>query len=172
MTDITLGQLLELHAAGGVKRYHTVPTIGQETIAAHSWGVALLILKLYPGIPSRELLAAAIYHDIPESVVGDTPANAKWQFPDLAVATSRAEDTIALYMEVEYEESLDKQERDWLRWCDLLDIAFYCHEQYQLGNRTVVPMMERVRRKLRDLDAPERVFELAQQIKAGMRESL
>lgn len=61
--------LKDLPRAGWVRR--GVP--GAESVASHSWGVALLVLALLPeGLDLRRALTYAILHDLPEALAGDT----------------------------------------------------------------------------------------------------
>jgi len=32
-----------MRRAGGIKRYHNRPIIGEQTVAAHTWGVIVLL---------------------------------------------------------------------------------------------------------------------------------
>ena len=43
-------EALNVLSGGEVKRYHTLPTIGEQTVANHSWGVALILNWLKPDI--------------------------------------------------------------------------------------------------------------------------
>lgn len=63
--------------AGEVARFHAAPRVAPQTVAAHSWGVATLVLYLYPPA-RRQLLLEALYHDSAEVVTGDIPATFKW----------------------------------------------------------------------------------------------
>lgn len=65
--------------AGGVKRWHTVETVRQQTLAEHSFNVAMIsrcIAKL-AGMPDENLLKAALEHDLDEIINGDIPTPAK-----------------------------------------------------------------------------------------------
>ena len=63
---------------GGVsKRYHTVDTLKSQDIAAHSFGVAWLCEVLTDGKASKELIMAALAHDLAEHIVGDLPSPSK-----------------------------------------------------------------------------------------------
>lgn len=63
----------EILNAGRVKRWHTEPNIPVQSNAEHSWGVAILLLLTDPDV-SRELLIAALIHDLPEKDMGDIPS--------------------------------------------------------------------------------------------------
>lgn len=72
MTDRELAreamELKEVDRAGWKRIGVTHP----ESVAAHSWGVALLaLLRCPPGLDREKLLAMAILHDLAEVRVGD-----------------------------------------------------------------------------------------------------
>ena len=56
-----------------VKRFHTLTTHQLETVGHHSHGVACLTLMLNPDA-SRELIIAALFHDLAEQHTGDVDA--------------------------------------------------------------------------------------------------
>jgi 5'-deoxynucleotidase YfbR-like HD superfamily hydrolase len=67
---------LQLKLAGGaVRRYHNEGDIAAQSVAEHSWRVAIILHHLWPDRP--HLVTAALFHDIAEGLVGDIPAPAK-----------------------------------------------------------------------------------------------
>lgn len=122
-----------IRCGGSVKRYHTRFTIGEQTVAAHSWGVAAILLDICE--PSVDLLRAALLHDVAEHVIGDTPANAKWASPDLKDALKDAEHAV----EQEYKLAVPLNEEDalMLSIADMLELMWYCLEQRRIGNTTL-----------------------------------
>ena len=57
--------LIDILSGGEVKRYHTMKTIGEQTVANHSWGVAVILNWLKPDI-SKVALLKALSHDVAE----------------------------------------------------------------------------------------------------------
>ena len=53
-----LETLSKVMNSGDIKRYHTLPTIGEQTNATHSWGVAVIATYLHPILNARVLLKA------------------------------------------------------------------------------------------------------------------
>lgn len=68
-----LGKLKDLKRSGWVMKKVLAP----ESVADHSWGVALLAVLLTPeGLDRLKCLQLAIVHDLQESIVGDiTPTD-------------------------------------------------------------------------------------------------
>ena len=66
-----------------IKRWHMIDTCRQQSIAEHSANVALLayhIAVFAPGTyfgPAQNLLAPALFHDLPEVFMGDIPTHTK-----------------------------------------------------------------------------------------------
>ena len=75
-----------IYDAQFINRYHTVPLGGlRQTVGAHSYAVVVLLDQLWDNC-SKSLLLSALYHDVPEIVLGDIPATAKWEYPELKKA--------------------------------------------------------------------------------------
>lgn len=129
-----MNEWIEMCMRGGqIRRFHAWPTIGQETVAEHSYYVTMLALALTDYKASKELLKACLFHDLPEQETGDVPATAKWAAP-LLKTTLQA-------MEELFEEKwglvvdIPPQDRLILKWADMLALLFYCKQQRDLGNR-------------------------------------
>jgi len=134
-----------------VKRFHTCPTIGNETVGEHSFSVAMLCLALTDGKASANLLKAALFHDLAEQVTGDTPATSKWANPLLKVTLQA--------MEEMFEEShgltvdLPIRDKVVLKWADMLSLLIYCKCQRDLGNKNMNIVFSRGVEYLSKLDA-------------------
>lgn len=92
----------------------------KQSVAAHSWGVAMLLLEEAPkGVVTLDLIRAALTHDLHESVLGDVPSPAKTRFPELYDELVKAEGR------VDRErgwgpnvQGRSPEQRAWLRWAD------------------------------------------------------
>lgn len=118
--------------AGAVKRFHTMRTIGDQTVAEHSFNVCMLLYRLLDS-PSAELIKAALYHDLPEVITGDIPATMKWRQPQLNMMLQVVESTIV--EENGWVVELSEEERTILKYVDMLELMLYCRDQHMLGNR-------------------------------------
>ncbi len=128
-----------IRAGGAVRRYHTRTTIGHQTVAEHSWGVAAILLHICE--PSAELLRAALYHDVAEYDTGDVPAQAKRSSLTLAASLSELERDIEASLQIAPACTLE--ELKLLQIADLLELLWYCLEQRKLGNTTIDDIWER-----------------------------
>lgn len=107
---------------GWVDRGHAHP----ESVAAHSWGVAFLVLMLLPEELDRErALTYAVLHDVAEAWVGDlTPrdgvsADEKHRREAEAIRTHLP----ALYQRWQAYEAQDDPEARFVKQLDRLDMA-------------------------------------------------
>lgn len=132
--------------AGAVKRYHTVDTLRQQTVAEHSWGVAMILLTCVP-FPSRELVSQALYHDMAEVLTGDVPATAKWNWPEFASAEQRSADDF--HRQYGYQEHLQPWEFELLKLADGLEGFSFCLREVELGNRLMLVVGRRWEAHLR-----------------------
>lgn len=127
--------LIELYYAGHVTRFHTVPDYSgghKQTVAEHSWGVALISARLwreqYGGSPSSALLEYALLHDAAERWTGDAPAPVKWQNPKLKEVLAEIEEDIERRMAIEF--NLTDEELLVLKWADALEL--YAHARLRV----------------------------------------
>lgn len=130
-----------LRVGGRVKRWHTVQTLKEETVAQHTYGVISMLVDLCNGKPSAKLLMAALYHDIAEQFTGDIPATTKWNYPEIATAIKNAELDIETRMGAVLE--LTPEESLLLKAADMLDLCWFCLEDRALGNKNVIDVYER-----------------------------
>lgn len=119
-----------LHHTGTTRRYHTVPGLEQD-VAAHSWGVAIIILQLHPA-PSVLLLKAALLHDCAEKYVGDLPATSKWASSILKAEMDAEEARWERELGIDVE--LNEFDRAWLKAADMLELVLFCEHALKLGN--------------------------------------
>lgn len=133
-----------LRDAAKTRRCHIKETIGHQTVGEHSYNVAMLCWHLCDREPSANLLKAAMFHDLAESVTGDVPAPVKWMAPNI-----RAE---LLIIEREFEKefhleiALSPKEELVLKWADSLELAWYCVDQMRLGNQNVEDVYQNILR--------------------------
>jgi 5'-deoxynucleotidase YfbR-like HD superfamily hydrolase len=128
MSNRVINNLLQHRAGGAVQRCHTVRHLGSYSVAEHSWGVAMLLLHLYPDHPN--LLKYALVHDIPESLTGDVPSPAKSADLDQEVL----ENTILTRFDLPCLKDMTDDERVILNSCDRLELWIWAVEQLAMGN--------------------------------------
>lgn len=130
-----------LRNAGYVRRYHTVQTIGHQTVAEHSFNVAMILLDLTNGKAHADLLKAALYHDLPEVFTGDIPATAKWASPPLVQSLKLLEDVFD--SDYNLVVNLSEDDKKLLKFADMAELVMYSLDQLRLGNRNMISIAER-----------------------------
>lgn len=110
------------YLSGKVRRWHTHHGLDQNN-ADHSWGVAMILLKIHPS-PSLELIKAALLHDCAEYLTGDTPGYAKANSPQLKAELDKLEGaaSIALGLELPVLEGVDHH---WLSLADAIEAILF-----------------------------------------------
>lgn len=115
---------------GAVLRYHARRTIGQQSVAEHSWGVAMMLYELCQ--PTEVLLRAALSHDLAEYDTGDVPFTAKRMsvpFKDALVQLETEIDAKLGFMPL-----LEPEDLWLLKMADMLELCWYAVEQKRLGS--------------------------------------
>jgi len=105
-----------------VRRWHTNIHMRDthDDTGGHSARVALIITHYWPKC-RRELLMAALTHDMAEIATGDVPGPAKRAKPDIEAAHSAAEDAWNAQNGIDYASKLAMGEQRMLNFADRLD---------------------------------------------------
>jgi len=123
---INYEKLETIYDAQFINRYHTVPLGGlRQTVSAHSYAVVVLLDQLWDNC-STNLLLSALYHDVPEIVLGDVPATAKWSYPEVQKAFKKAEQKVMKDLDIDF--VLTDRELNRLKMADMLELVMYCHK--------------------------------------------
>lgn len=133
----------EIYESGKVKRYHTAQTLKEQNNAAHSWGVATIVLWLCPEA-SANLLKAALLHDTAELFTGDVPAPVKWKHEDIAAALDAAEFEALARMGIStLFTDLTHEEMQYLKFADMAELVLFAANEIRIGNATMIDIYRR-----------------------------
>lgn len=138
-------EVTSLRYAGGVTRWHTMPHLGEQSVAEHSGQAVSLILMLHPN-PSISLVKAMSWHDTAERHVGDVPAPVRRVNKEFSDHYERCEEE---FMKETHPAawnaigSLTALEFAWLKAVDVLELIMYCGDQQLLGNSHAKVVQER-----------------------------
>ena len=147
-----LDKFRTLYQAGAVKRYHTMRVHEHQSLAAHSWGVAMIIVQISEEPPSAQLLQYALTHDLAEYETGDIPAPVKWGNKEISEGLSA--------LEFDFERrhgiicDLTDQELLLLQWADTFELVLYCWHEMRMGNNFVLPTYNRGKVRLKSYGFP------------------
>lgn len=132
--------------AAEVKRHHTNPTLMTQTDGHHTFNMLTMLRILYPEA-RIELVWAILEHDIPERIIGDSPAPSKW--------FGFTNESNVDHWEVRMNEKvfgssmfdrLTNEEKMWLSGLDLLEYYCFCKDELKLGNSNMKKSIDRVER--------------------------
>jgi 5'-deoxynucleotidase YfbR-like HD superfamily hydrolase len=128
MTNTQLDNTLE---SGKVTRYHCAPSVRPQSIAHHSWNVAMLAVFVTDSICSRSLLIECLMHDTGEYVTGDIPFTLKRDNPELRTYLHKVENDARHREMILGPMYLSDAEAAILKVCDTLDGIIWCvlHEE-------------------------------------------
>lgn len=126
-------QVRTLFDGSAVKRFHTIPTVTENTVGQHSHGVAMFCMLLEGGRPSAELLMKALTHDMAEQYTGDVPSPAKRALgirKEFGIIEERLLATVDFSIDVTRHEELV------LKLADCADGMLFCARERMFGNKS------------------------------------
>jgi 5'-deoxynucleotidase YfbR-like HD superfamily hydrolase len=108
------------------RRWHTHPDLCHtvDPVGGHSERVALILLHFWPDA-SRDLIIAAMMHDLAESITGDMPPSAKEMFPTFDLMERHV--AIAAGWHVD----LSDTDQERLKFADKLDALMWAEHHRQ-----------------------------------------
>ena len=132
-------KLTETLQAGRVQRYHAAPVDKKQSVAEHSWGVAMILLEIC--FPSKSLLKAALIHDAAEYYTGDLPSPVKRVSPEVKELFDALEDDGLALLELIMPD-LDARETRLLKIADCLEGMYYCDSRIQAGDNGAIKVRD------------------------------
>lgn len=126
-------QISFIESGGRTQRMHTIPTLHNQNVADHSYGVAWWCWLLGGENPSANLLMAALAHDVAEHETGDIPSPTK---RTLSIGHSvRDLEEQCMFKAGLPMFVLSEAEERILRIADGLELIQHCIRERALGNR-------------------------------------
>lgn len=121
--------------AGNIIRYHSWPTLQQQTNAHHTWNVMRIYSELF-GWPIAEVAAYIHYHDVGELDTGDISFVVKRNHPGIKKITKPIEAAAMKRLSRGYatEDMISNQEKIKVKICDLLEMLEFSLDEIFLGN--------------------------------------
>jgi len=107
-----------------VRRWHANPDLTHTTdfLLGHGGRVVLILHHLMPNV-SRNVILAALFHDLGEIATGDVPAITKKEHPDLAKMLENIERSKRLDIGVEIH--ISEGEKRLIKFADRIDAYFW-----------------------------------------------
>jgi 5'-deoxynucleotidase YfbR-like HD superfamily hydrolase len=118
--------LYRLYRTGHVQRYAQNPEMAWtgQSLGHHQWGVAVLLLSLFPDEANPAVVWEALHHDTGEMGSAEASYPAKQKYSEMAAAISDAEWNERFEMGVP-DAVLTARESDMLSLCDRLESLLY-----------------------------------------------
>ena len=129
-------QLNFILRGGKTKRFHTADTLMPQTVAEHTFGVAMFCQLIDPGC-RKEVILAALTHDLAEHQIGDVSSPTKRAYPELKAFMDRAENDWLNMFGLNYPEKLTEEEKRTLKYADIMDGMAFCIRERGFGNRSI-----------------------------------
>jgi len=128
---------IDTRLAGQLKRYHTWPITGQQTVAEHCWQI-LRIYYSVVDIPDLHMVYYIIFHDIGETATGDLPYPVKSQNNTLKAEADSLEQR-SMYSQLQYwgsfqQTMLTDEDKKFFKQIELIEMAEFGMDQVCLGN--------------------------------------
>jgi len=128
--------------AGGVKRYHTWPTLTEQGVGEHSFHILRIFYQIWgPDRLTPAVSSAILWHDLGEIATGDVPFQVKAKYPQMSEPLTLAE-----------QEKMDELARfpippltginKWrVKICDILEMYEFGLHELMLGNQYAHPII-------------------------------
>jgi 5'-deoxynucleotidase YfbR-like HD superfamily hydrolase len=152
MEQSELARVMELRKGANVRRYHTERIIGEQTVGHHSHGVAMLLVQYFPHMCRPNVIIACLTHDLAEGYVGDIPAPAKWDNPELGELLDKIE--AKRINDLGLRSQLSDSELEAVKVCDYLESLLFAHEQLCMGNTLFGPVLRKLVRWFEQRTSP------------------
>lgn len=151
---------LDTRLAGQLRRYHTWPIIGEQTIAEHTWNVMRIYMSVCEDIDPKVVYYIQ-FHDIGENAVGDLPFPVKRDNQSLKEVVDNIED-ISRVMQLEYwdafrEVFLGEENKTLCKSIELIEMAEFGLDQMNLGNHHGCIIADRCLHSVYDRSPPPRL---------------
>lgn len=137
-TTPSLKRMAAMYDAGRVKRLHGRATVAEHPISSHVYGTLVLAVELSAlnDVRLEKVMLALLYHDAAELVTGDVPAPVKRENPLLAQTLQQLEQRWERKMGLRLPDDLTQLEKQLVKACDTLDLAFNVLHERTMGNRS------------------------------------
>ena len=155
-----------IQAGADVKRFHTKLTLQSETVGHHSHGVAMMCLLLEP-LSRKQVLAAALVHDLAEHITGDIPSPAKRQYGIGEQVNALEEDllrAVGLSMPM-----LNSDEKRVLKLADIFQGMLFSAREISLGNSQMREVFNNYVGYAESMEPVDRELELLNIIKGQVK---
>ena len=131
-------KLMKARRAGNVARYHTLRLAHSENVAQHSFNVVNMLLAITGGKASKQLILAALHHDLGEIETGDIPSPTKKAMgAETKDWLDDVEDRVLMELFPQEYFPLSAEDELLLKLADNMDGLAKCYEELRAGNKEI-----------------------------------
>ena len=138
-----MNYLEDVYILSHIKRYSTVHTIREESVAEHGYFVAAIVMKLHEDYTFNLGFAiqVAIAHDMPEMELNDVPRLIKNKYPRIAAAFKECEQEVKEQLPMAVQFALDEYELNSsieakiVHYADAIQCEQFSLTEVKLGNK-------------------------------------
>lgn len=147
-------ELSKLYKLKNLTRYNPRTKITNESVAEHSFYVALFSLMISTELnmtaeQKLNCITKALLHDLPEIDLSDIPHNVKQKFPELRKALEKAEgEWFCRFMPQFKDLFTSAEEDDIVEISDVYSVIQYCEYEKELGNTSFDDICENAENRI------------------------
>jgi 5'-deoxynucleotidase YfbR-like HD superfamily hydrolase len=128
---------LDTRLSGQLRRYHTWPIVGQQTVAEHCWNLLRIYLCVTDKI-DHHMVMHIMYHDIGEIFTGDAPYPLKHNYKEVKALLDVLE-IKSMIKQLNHwgafkQIMLTEQDRILFKQIELIEMSEFGMDQVNLGN--------------------------------------
>jgi 5'-deoxynucleotidase YfbR-like HD superfamily hydrolase len=128
---------LDIRLAGQIRRYHTWPIVGQQSVAEHCWQILRIYLSI-TNTPDLHMIQHIMFHDIGEHSTGDIPYPVKRDNPVLKEQMEflelKSQATQMEYWNSFRQTVLSDTDKAFFKQIELVEMAEFGLDQVTIGN--------------------------------------
>jgi 5'-deoxynucleotidase YfbR-like HD superfamily hydrolase len=128
---------LDTRLSGQLRRYHTWPIIGQQTVAEHCWQIMRIYCSVVDTLDPH-MIQHIMFHDIGETFIGDLPYPVKSENEELKKGLDFLEQK-SCYQQLEHWDAfrsvlLSDADKKLFKQIEFIEMAEFGMDQMCLGN--------------------------------------
>lgn len=132
-----------IFSGGYSTRYHTADVHNRQDIGNHSFGVAWFCELVTQGRCTKDLIMAALSHDLAEHIVGDIPSPSKRELNLGTMFDAIEQKQLDSAGVGHYGLALNSNEQQVLKFADCMEGLMFCIRERKIGNRNVEIIFDR-----------------------------
>lgn len=167
--ELSVLSIRDLYKLDNIVRYNTLNKVKNESVASHSFYVALFSMMICKSMGLTEeitskAISLALVHDIPEIEINDVTHDAKQRMPEIVSILREYEAKFLLCTFPEVYDIMkstnisDQIANQVVEVADALSVYQFCDNEVQTGNRYFIELLDQTRDRVRkEIEKTERM---------------